>query len=271
METKREQITTEVVFNGDRTYEVKRRIEGCKGDKAILIGLYPTIDGDNITKIDSTQLHLINHMKEMGLSEVRIVNLYSEVFERKPAVSQLTYDTENFEYISKAVNEADTGSCKLIIAYGSSLDGNKMTNTIKNARVAAGGKDYEKEPKSYSGYRKIYVMDELMSLLKQQRNKKRFNDSAYLLTDNQMNPIRVWQISDKYRTFMKSLNIEYKSLHVLRHTYGSILASEGIGAKDLQYLLGHASIVTSYNVYIGSYEENRRKATEKLQKSLFVS
>lgn len=86
METNREQITTEVVFNGDRTYEVKRRIEGCKGDKAILIGLYPTIDGDNITKIDSTQLHLINHMKEMGLSEVRIVNLYSEVFERKPAV-----------------------------------------------------------------------------------------------------------------------------------------------------------------------------------------
>lgn len=71
-------------------------------------------------------------MKEMGLSEVKIMNLYSEVFERKPAVSQLTYDTENFEYISKAVNEADTGSCKLIIAYGSSLGGNKMTNTIKH-------------------------------------------------------------------------------------------------------------------------------------------
>ena len=53
METKREQITTEVVFNGDRTYEIKRRIEGYKGDKAILIGLYPAIDGDNITKIDS--------------------------------------------------------------------------------------------------------------------------------------------------------------------------------------------------------------------------
>ena len=37
METKREQITTEVVFNGDRTYEIKRRIEGYKGDKAILM------------------------------------------------------------------------------------------------------------------------------------------------------------------------------------------------------------------------------------------
>ena len=37
METKREQITTEVVFNGDRTYEIKRRIEGYKGDQEILI------------------------------------------------------------------------------------------------------------------------------------------------------------------------------------------------------------------------------------------
>ena len=42
-------------------------------EKDILQGVsdIPAIDGDNITKIDSTQLHLINHMKEMGLSEVR--------------------------------------------------------------------------------------------------------------------------------------------------------------------------------------------------------
>jgi len=135
METKREQITTEVVFNGDRTYEIKRRIEGYKGDKAILIGLYPTIDGDNITKIDSTQLHLINHMKELGLNEVRIMNLYSEVFDRKPTTSQLTYDKENFEYITQAVNTA--GEYKLIIAYGSSHSSNKTTNTLKKNLLEA--------------------------------------------------------------------------------------------------------------------------------------
>ena len=135
METKREQITTEVVFNGDRTYEIKRRIEGYKGDKAILIGLYPTIDGDNITKIDSTQLHLINHMKELGLNEVRIMNLYSEVFDRKPTTSKLTYDKENFEYITQAVNTA--GEYKLIIAYGSSHSSNKTTNTLKKNLLEA--------------------------------------------------------------------------------------------------------------------------------------
>ena len=82
MESKKEQLITEVVYQGNHTYEIKKTIDGFKGDKAILIGLYPTVDGDNITKIDSTQLHLINHMKELGLNEVRIMNLYSEVFDR---------------------------------------------------------------------------------------------------------------------------------------------------------------------------------------------
>ena len=73
MESKKEQLITEVVYQGNHTYEIKKTIDGLKGDKAILIGLYPTVDGDNITKIDSTQLHLINHMKELGLNEVRIM------------------------------------------------------------------------------------------------------------------------------------------------------------------------------------------------------
>lgn len=219
MESKKEQLITEVVYQGNHTYEIKKTIDGFKGDKAILIGLYPTVDGDNITKIDSTQLHLINHMKELGLNEVRIMNLYSEVFDRMPTTSQLTYDKENFEYITQAVNTA--GEYKLIIAYGSSHSSNKTTNTLKK---------------------------NLLEAISNSKAKDRV-----------------------YQTFMNTLNIEYRSLHVLRHTFGSILASEGINVKDLQYMLGHASVVTSMDIYVGSYSENRKKMTKNLQKSLFVS
>lgn len=249
------------------------------------------MEGEGVSsKTKLNYLMLVSAMLEMAkkLEYIDFIkNPAKDVIVKKTKPKEIVpYTIQEARYILQEVNKCEDENIKLIIGLAllcglrrSEIAGIQMkdidfdtgTINISHARVAAGGKDYEKEPKSYSGYRKIYVMDELMSLLKQQRNKKRFNDSAYLLTDNQMNPVRVWQISDKYRTFMKSLNIEYKSLHVLRHTYGSILASEGIGAKDLQYLLGHASIVTSYDVYIGSYEENRRKATEKLQKSLFVS
>lgn len=116
------------------------------------------------------------------------MNLYSEVFDRKPTTSQLTYDKDNFEYIT------------------------------------------------------------LLEAISNSNSKDRV-----------------------YQTFMNTLNIEYRSLHVLRHTFGSILASDGINVKDLQYMLGHASVVTSIDIYVGSYSENRKKMTENLQKSLFVS
>ena len=63
------------------------------------------------------------------------MNLYSEVFDRKPTTSQLTYDKENFEYITQAVNTA--GEYKLIIAYGSSHSSNKTTNTLKKNLLEA--------------------------------------------------------------------------------------------------------------------------------------
>ena len=53
MESKKEQLITEVVYRGNHTYEIKKTIDGFKGDKAILIGLYPTVDGASFTKIDN--------------------------------------------------------------------------------------------------------------------------------------------------------------------------------------------------------------------------
>ena len=143
MESKKEQMTTEVVYQGNHTYEIKKTIEGFKGESAILIGLYPTIDGDNITRIDSTQLHLINHMKELGLCEVRIMNLYPDVFDRKPSTVQLSYDKENFEYIMQAINA--TEEYKIVIAYGSSHSSNKTTNMVKKNLLEAIGNSKAKD------------------------------------------------------------------------------------------------------------------------------
>lgn len=199
----------------------------------------------------------------------------------------IPYTVEEARYILKEVDRYNDENTKLIVYLAltcglrrseiaglqiKDIDFDTGVINITHARVSAGGKgDFEKSPKSLAGYRKIYVMDELMKLLKKQRIEKCFNDSAYLLTDDKVKPIKVWQISNKYQTFMNTLNIEYRSLHVLRHTFGSILASEGINVKDLQYMLGHASVVTSMDIYVGSYSENRKKMTENLQKSLFVS
>ena len=193
------------------------------------------------------------------------------------------YTIEEARIILDEASRCDDNNTKMIIFLGltcglrrsemagvqiKDIDYEDCSISISHARVAAGHMgDFEKAPKSYNGYRKIYVTEELMELLKQERNRK--NDSDYLLTDEYNNLLRVYKISELYRKFMQKLDIEYKSLHSLRHTYASILASKGVNAKNIQYTLGHSSYTTSMNIYVGVYEDDCRRMTESLQKTLF--
>lgn len=50
------------------------------------------------------------------------------------------------------------------------------------------------------------------------------------------------------------------SVHDLRHTAGSVLASKGTPLKVIQMLLGHSSIQVTGNYYVGTDEEQMRQA-----------
>ena len=52
--------------------------------------------------------------------------------------------------------------------------------------------------------------------------------------------------------------------HSLRHGYGSILISKGADIKLVSELLGHSDVTFTYNVYIGIFQEDKRKAVNLL-------
>lgn len=54
------------------------------------------------------------------------------------------------------------------------------------------------------------------------------------------------------------------SAHTLRHTYGSILLSEGVEIKKVSELLGHEDITTTYNIYIGIMEKDKKDEVERV-------
>ncbi len=53
--------------------------------------------------------------------------------------------------------------------------------------------------------------------------------------------------------------------HSLRHGYGSILISKGADIKLVSELLGHSDVTFTYNVYIGIFQEDKRKAVNLLE------
>lgn len=116
-------IETEIVCSADgkHTYEVIKRLEGIEGEKGCLISLYPTRDKTNIFSCDSTLNHLVSHMQEMGLCELRIINLFSKVVDGKLSAKGLQVDVDNLQYIESIMSDKSFEGYRFILAYGNSM------------------------------------------------------------------------------------------------------------------------------------------------------
>lgn len=124
------QVTVVGSEDGKETYEVRRTFNP-NGKKSLVLELYPTISTKNPMVLDISTLHLLNHASELGWGEIRIVNLYPYVFNRKPRVSELHESVENTEYIRDIFTSKDIEDYDIVIAYGSSLASHACTQHIK--------------------------------------------------------------------------------------------------------------------------------------------
>lgn len=123
MKTIKATVHTELITSDDgkHTYEVIKRLEGVDGDCGYLISLYPTRDKNNIFSSDSTLNHLVSHMQEMGLCELRIINLFSMVVDGKLSAKGLQVDVDNLQYIESIMSDKSFEGYKFIIAWGNSM------------------------------------------------------------------------------------------------------------------------------------------------------
>ena len=65
--------------------------------------------------------------------------------------------------------------------------------------------------------------------------------------------------------FVKQNNLKYITLHDLRHTNGSILASKGVDIVTIAKRLGHLP-ATASSYYLHAVSEEDKKASKKLEK-----
>ena len=102
MVTNERTVLTTIVGSddGSKTFEIKRIWDESKRI-GIVITLYPTISAHDIDQMDLSTMHLLNHVRDFDWGGVRIINLFSKVFEKKPLSKDLYEDDENYQYIKK--------------------------------------------------------------------------------------------------------------------------------------------------------------------------
>ncbi len=131
MKTQKSVLERSVVLSDDEfhCYEICHTLQNVKGNSAFLVTLYPSYAGH---KLDSTTLHIINHMQELGLKQIRIINLFSKIVHgNKMSTRGIEIDTNNMKYIEKIMQEKDFLEKPFILGWGSSLASSLVANQTK--------------------------------------------------------------------------------------------------------------------------------------------
>lgn len=118
--------------NGEKTFSFTKEFEGVQGKHAIFILLYPTRNEENCNAEDSTNIHILNHISELGISSYTVINLFAKVTQSRLSTKGLCVDEENMEFIRKNVfNTAGDKNTVVIVAWGNSNITSKTINESK--------------------------------------------------------------------------------------------------------------------------------------------
>lgn len=129
-----------------------------------------------------------------------------------------------------------------------------------------------KAPKSQTSIRTVYFSDVLVSALEEwkaaqaeERASAGFDwkEQDFIFTNDVGDMISLYTPSRICSKFEEKNGLHHLKFHGLRHTCGSLMASNGVDPETVKTVLGHDSIETT-NLYIHPYEKNMRKAAEIL-------
>ena len=66
--------------------------------------------------------------------------------------------------------------------------------------------------------------------------------SDYVIATKEGNPMLVRVLEQIFGRICEENSINYKGVHALRHTFGSVLVKKGVNIKVISEILGHSTV-----------------------------
>lgn len=143
---------------------------------------------------------------------------------------------------------------------------------IRHAKLSIEHKSVIKGTKTRSSNRDVTIPSELQNTLRlmkcdylkrKLKYGKAFNDTGYILTNEDGRDKSVTTISTIYQRLIQSMpeGFPQYGLHCLRHTFSTLLISSfGADIKSVSELLGHSSTQITLDIYTHSVLKNKKDA-----------
>lgn len=139
------------------------------------------------------------------------------------------------------------------------------------------GKLYVQKPKTASGERYIPLLDdavlEAFRRVVQNRGRPKVETvvdgvSGFLFIDKNGKPKTNYSLQHGLKRIVEHYNETHEPItltpHVLRHTFCTRMAQAGMPVKELQYLMGHADVGTTLNIYTHLSYDAAEKSMQKI-------
>ncbi|KRK40392.1 tyrosine-type recombinase/integrase [Loigolactobacillus bifermentans] len=137
---------------------------------------------------------------------------------------------------------------------------------------------YLEEPKTVNSNRVIPLSDETGKILQHWRIKQHkelfklgistFSADQLVFSNIDNDFIRLTHPRLWMQRICKRTKLPVLSPHAIRHTFATILISQGMNFKTVSMLLGHASVAFTLDVYAGIYQGDKLKSIQLLDKAL---
>ena len=118
-------------------------------------------------------------------------------------------------------------------------------------------------PKSGSSQRSIPLPGFLVSFLKEHRKR---STSIHVLSQKDGKPLEPRNMQHRFKRLLILADMREVNFHVTRHTFATRALESGFDIKSLSEILGHASVLVTFQKYAHTLEEHKRRSMESLRK-----
>lgn len=127
------------------------------------------------------------------------------------------------------------------------------------------GVDFVKSPKTTSAVRVCalpqFLQDDIRALREYHASEKKrlgsaWNNSKYLIKSEDGSPLIPHAVNERLRRYTSRIGIDHVTFHQLRHTFASMVASNGTALVTLSRLMGHANKSTTLSIYTHLFQDD---------------
>ena len=158
-----------------------------------------------------------------------------------------------------------------------SVDFQRQTIRIKEARTAAGAVIVNKETKNFSSLRTLHMPVDIQQLLWRERLRQEMNRAAlgslyhisdYVAVDRKGNPYSPNALSLAFTRFIKKSGLPAITLHGLRHTFATVASAQGAPLFEIGKALGHSTPSTTGRIYTHLVDTTHTATLDKVANAL---